>query len=205
MKRRGGEEVVALIPLLSSQFGKCRRRKVDGVFRQMGVGHMALNTPDFQHGAKGAATAVFDHVAHRVGRRGLADNTPVNFFALRLQPLNHFYSAVFCRALFVAGNQKGNATAVVGVFTHKAFAGSYHSRQAAFHIGGATAAQHTAADLWLKRGRLPVALGAGWHHIGMASKAQQRALVAAHRPKVVNLAKSQRLAMKANGGKTRHH
>ena len=54
---------IARVPLLLDQVGQRLRRFVDGVFRQVRVGNVALHTLDRQPARQRTAAAVLDHVA----------------------------------------------------------------------------------------------------------------------------------------------
>src|SRR5690606_8108875 len=108
-----------------------------------------------------------------------ADYAPVQPFVTLTQALDHGFGAVMGWALFIAGDQKGDAALVVRVLGDKALNGNDHRRQAAFHVRRATAAEHA---LFINQGvewlMLPALHWAGGHHIGMPGKAQHGTVVA---------------------------
>ena len=82
-------------------------------------------------------------------------------------------------AFFVAGDQEGNAALMVRVLTNKALNGDNHRRQAALHVGRATTAEHALfVDAYVEGLILPSVERAGRYHVGMAGKAQHRAVAA---------------------------
>ena len=108
--------------------------------------------------------------------------------------LNHRAGAVDRRTLFIGSDQKGNAAVVLWMIRDKAFNGGQHGSEAAFHIGSATPAQHSlCVDAGLERGVLPVDIGAAGHHIGVARESHDGAVMTAHCPKILYIAKGQPL------------
>ena len=111
------------------------------------------------------------------------------------------------RAFLVAGDQEGDLAAVVRVVLHEALAGDHHRGQAAFHVGGAAAAEHAVGvDQRLERLVLPLLHRAGGDHVGVAGEAQYRAILGTvGSPEVVDVFKTHRLQLEAHGAQAVHH
>ncbi len=120
-------------------------------------------------------------------------------FTLLLQPFHDLDGAVGGDTFLVAGDQKGDAAAVVGMLGDEALAGGDHGGEAAFHVRGAAAVENAVLDHRLEGGVLPLLRGAGGYHVGVAGKAQYGPLLAAHRPEVVHILEAQALDPKADG------
>ncbi|MNH09720.1 hypothetical protein D3C79_691810 [compost metagenome] len=203
----GWEERIAFVPMLGSQFRQGRGGQVDRVARQMRVGHMALFAAYGQLGAQRTTATVLDHVTQQGGAGRFADDAPVQALVARFQALDHRLGAVVSRAFLVAGDQKRDLAAVVRVVLHEALAGDDHGRQAALHVGGATATEHAVGvDQCLEGFMLPLLDRAGRHHVGVAGKTQYRAVLAAvGGPEVVDVFNAHRLQLETDGAQTVHH
>ena len=105
----------------------------------MRVGDMALQALHCECAAEGSATPVFNYITTICCAGGLTDQTPVGQAIALRQPFDHFYCAIRCHTFFVAGNQKCDATIVVGLLSNKPFCRNDHRRQRALHIGCAAA------------------------------------------------------------------
>ncbi|MNH15577.1 hypothetical protein D3C79_751920 [compost metagenome] len=104
----GGEVGVTLIPDGAGQLAQGGGRTVDGVVRQMGVGHVTLHSAHQQIPGDGAAPAILHHVTHQGGGGGLADDAPADLLVSRLQRLYHPDGTVDEGALFIGGDEEGN-------------------------------------------------------------------------------------------------
>ena len=192
--------------MLGGQFGQGRGGQVDRVLRQLRVGHVTLQAAHSKGGAEGATAAVLDHVADQGGARRLADNAPVQALVARFQALDYGLGAVMGRAFFVAGDQEGDAALVRRVLTDETLNGDDHRRQAAFHVSGATAAEHALlVDAYVEGLILPSLQRAGGHYVGVAGKAQHRAVSAMQGPEIVHVLDAHRFDGKAQGLQATHH
>jgi hypothetical protein len=68
------------------QRGEDRRKRVNGIVGEMGIGDMALAAGERQPAGERAATAVLDRVAERGGACRLADEAMIETFAARERP-----------------------------------------------------------------------------------------------------------------------
>src|SRR5690606_2187829 len=98
----GGKELIALIPDFPRQINQCRRGQVNGVGRQVRVGHMTLDTLHQQACAQTAAAAVFDNIPDGASAGRLTNDTPVDLLATLAEMLYNFDGAVNGRAFFIA-------------------------------------------------------------------------------------------------------
>src|SRR5690606_7007 len=122
------------------------------------------------------------------------------------QRLDHSAGAMHRRAFLIAGDQEGDGAAMLWMVGDKALDRHDHARQAALHVGGAAPAEHAVGvDARGEGIVLPALHRAGRYHVGVAGEAEHRALAAAHRPEVVDLAETHRLDLEAGGGQTAHH
>ncbi|MND90501.1 hypothetical protein D3C80_825860 [compost metagenome] len=193
--------------MLGSQFGQGRGSEVDRVLGQVRVGHVALHTAHGQLGAEGAATTVLDHVTHQGGARRFADDAPVQTFLARGEAFDHGLGAVVRRAFFVAGDQEGDFALVIRVVGDKTLGGDGHGGEAAFHVGGATAAEHAVfVDQRVERFDLPGRHRAGRDHVGVAGEAQHRTVVlAVGGPEVIHIFDAHRFQGETGIAQALHH
>ena len=201
------EEGVAVIPMFGGQFGQCGNGQVNRVFGQMRVGHMTLHPANGELGAQRTATAVFNHIADQGGARRFADDAPVQTFITLPEALDHGFGAVMGRAFFVTGDQESDRTLVVRVVGDEAFGGDQHGCQAAFHISGATAAEHAVfIDQRVERVVLPGLYRAGGDHVCMAGEAQHRAfVVTVGGPEIVYVFDAHGFELEAGIAQALHH
>jgi hypothetical protein len=111
------------------------------------------------------------------------------------------------RAFLVTGDQEGDAALVLRMVGDEALDGDDHRRQAAFHIGGATSAEHALLiDQRGEGGVLPGLQRAGGHYVGVAGEAQHRTvLLAVGRPEVLHVFDAHVLDLEAERTQAAHH
>ena len=139
----------------------------------MRVGNVALNTFDAELAAERAAAAVFDHVAELIDRGGLTHDAVIQLFTARLELVAHHQRAVFGRAFFIAGDEKGDGQSRLRVCSKKLFSRHHHGGNRAFHVGCAATVKQAIAVAGRKRWRGPLRQRAGGHHVGVAGKHQR--------------------------------
>ncbi len=201
------EEIVAMVPVLCSQFGKCRNCKVNRVLRQMRVSHMALFAAHGEGGAQRATTPVLDHIAHQRGARRFADDAPVQTLLARCQTFDDSLGTVVRRAFFVTGDQECHRTLVIRVIGYKALGGHEHGCQAAFHVRCTASAEHAVlVDQRIERVVLPVLHRAGRDHVRMTCETQYRAVGSAVcGPEVIDVFDTHGLQLEAGIAQALHH
>ena len=146
-----------------------------------------------------AAPAILDDIAKccRVGR--LADNAHVWLMTMRRRPFHHLHRAVDSITLFIAGDQKADRPA--GCIGRQPRHCGDKSGNAAFHVGRTAAIEPPILDHRAKRVMRPGITVTDGDHIGMAGKADMRAVTATAGEQIVDpritLTKGQALADKA--------
>ena len=167
---------------------------------------MALLAVHGEGAAERTAAAILDHIPEQGGARRLTDDAPVQALVTLAQALDHCLGAVLRRAFFVAGDQEADRALVVRVVGDEALDGDDHARQAALHVGRATAAEHAVfIDAHVERLILPGVQRPGGHHVGVAGKAQHRAVATAFGPEILHLFDAHALHLEAAGGQAPHH
>ena len=135
---------------------------------------MALHTLDGEFAAQGAATTIFHHVADGVHGSRFTHDTPIEFFAARLEQLKHFGGAINRGAFFIAGEQKRNREMWIFFMAQKFFCGHQHGCQRSFHVTGTASKQFSVAVARRKGWGGPLIKRTGRNHIGVACKHQGR-------------------------------
>ena len=110
------------------------------------------------------------------------------------------------RAFLVAGDEESDLAFVVRMLSGKALDRHNHRRQAAFHVGSATAMKHAVfVDARGKRRILPRLYRTGRDHVGVAGEAQHGTFAATDCPEVLDVLNVHRLDSKAAGGEALSH
>src|SRR5690606_28796111 len=102
---------------------------MDRIVSKMRVGHVPLNTLHRQYAPQRAAPAILDDVTDLAGSGGFAADAPGDLGVSGFEPLNRLDRSIDGRTFFIAGNQKTDAAAMVGMLRYKIFTGHDHGRQ----------------------------------------------------------------------------
>ena len=165
---------VALIPDAARKLRQRRRKAMNGIIRQLRVGHVSLHAMHGQPRAQGAAAANFDGVAEGGLARGLTDDAPVDARTARGKHFDYPLGAVRRRALFIARDEQGERAAMRTVRVQKFLGGGGHGGKPALHIGSAAPVKHSVAHRRREGVRTPILEGTCGHDIGVPGEAQER-------------------------------
>ena len=146
---------------------------MNGVFRQMRIGDMALFAVDGQRARQTAAPPVFERVAQSGNGGGFADNAVIDMFATCFERIDHFGGAVVRVAFFIGGDEQGEAAVKLRMGGGEAFAGGHETSNSGFHVGCAARVQFAVVFGGGERVERPLPHIACGHDVGMAGKAEQ--------------------------------
>ncbi len=107
------------------------------------------------------------------------------------------------RTFFIAGEQKTDAAGMVRMSGDKGLDRGDHGGERALHVRGAAPVEDAILNVWHEGRMAPSVFRTGRHHIRMTGEAEQRTLVAAHRPEIADLAKWQRREREPGGRQAR--
>ena len=192
LKARGLEIFVAGVPFSRREFGECRRERVHRIFGLMRIGHVALHAVHGEAARERTAATDLDGVADGLFARGFADDAIVDAFAAGVEGLDDALGAIDRGAFFVAGDQKCDRAAVARMGADEFFGGGDHGRETAFHVGRAASVEHAIADGRHEGVAAPFFEWPGRHDVGMACEAEQWPLATPDRPKILDVAVTQR-------------
>jgi hypothetical protein len=165
---RGREKGVAFVPGGGGKFGERGQRLVDGVARELRVGHVALDAAHRELATERAAAAVFDHVAAALHRGGLADDAPVEPLAARAQVLDHDLGAIDRRAFLVAREQQGDLQMRLRRGGEEFLDGDDEGGDRGLHVARAASVELAAALRGQEGVAAPVLERARGHDVGVA-------------------------------------
>ena len=114
-------------------------------------------------------------LTQRIGARGLAHNTPVDFLVPRFENFHHPTRAIDRRTFFIARQQKCQRAFVLGVSSHETLCCGDHRGQAALHIGRSAAIEHSVFHSGFERIGCPLFARPRRHDIRMTCETQHRA------------------------------
>ena len=169
------EELIAFVPFHAHQIGQCRCQQVDGIFRELRVGDMALHSLDAEPSAHRAAAAVLYRVAGSRNRRRFAHDAPVQAFAAGRQGFAHLDGAIHCRTFFITGEQKREGDSRVGMRGQELFTGDNHGGDGPLHVRRASPIEFVVANRRSEGIARPLIEWAGRHHIGMSREYESAA------------------------------
>ena len=157
---------------------------MDGIDRQMRVGHVPLPAAHAQTAGQGAAPADLDRVAEIFDAGRFPDNTQIDLFAAFAQGFNDGSRSVHSRAFLVGSQQEGDRPQMVWVRFHEGGRCTHEGRDGRLHVRGAAPVKAIAAQAGFKRGCGPGLCRTCRYDVGMAGKDKQGLSRAAPQPEI---------------------